>query len=107
MGEAEQAEMIRRSGDAYSKYVVDSGVANQLSRVLVGLYESGERPDNIEDWAEKFLGTDSGVDVLELRGQNEILKKRNIDLKARMTWLEQEVEAMQEARAAALAEADD
>merc|ERR1711924_158657 len=84
---AEQAESIRRSSEAYSNYIVESGVAAQLSRVIVGLYESGERPDNVVDWAEKFLGTASGVEVIELRGQNDLLKKQNSELKQRMVVL--------------------
>merc|ERR1711924_539376 len=104
---AEQAESIRRSSEAYSNYIVESGVAAQLSRVLVGLYESGERPDNVVDWAEKYLGTATGVEVLELKGQNDILKKRNQELTQRTAYLEKEVQTLQEERARALADAED
>merc|ERR1712046_367636 len=105
--EAEQAKIVKESSGAYANYIVESGVANQLSRVLVGLYESGERPDNVVDWAEKFLGTASGVEVIELRGQNDILKKQNSELKQRLVFLENEVSTLTEARAAALAEEED
>jgi len=99
--------MVKESSEAYTNYIIESGVANQLSRVLVGLYESGERPDNVVDWAEKFLGTASGVEVIELRGQNELLKKQNTELKQRMNFLENELTTLMEARAAAMAEEED
>mmetsp|Transcript_14205 Transcript_14205/g.23297 ORF Transcript_14205/g.23297 Transcript_14205/m.23297 type:complete len:129 (-) Transcript_14205:167-553(-) len=101
--EAEQAEMVRQSEEAYVRYIAESGIASQLSRILVGLYESGERPDNVVDWAERFLGTESGVNYVELKGKKQLLLKRNDELKAMLRNIGDEVEVLQAAKLAALA----
>jgi len=48
-----------------------NGIISQLTRVLVGLYEEPERPQNAIDYIKKYLGAPTGVDVEELRSENE------------------------------------
>merc|ERR1712194_257664 len=101
--EAEQAQMVKQSSEAYTNYIVESGVANQLSRILVGLYESGERPDNVVDWAERFIGTESGINYVELKGESELLQKRNRELLMLQRKMGDQVEVLKAAKLAALA----
>lgn len=99
-------EERRRSNEEYTKYIVESGVANELTRIIVGLYESGERPTNAEEWLRKYLSAPAGVDVEELRAENAELKRKQALLEESCMRLSAEV-AEAEERAAALAAAEE
>lgn len=45
---------------AFRKYLEDHGVIRQLTRVLVGLYETSERPLNALDYIKRHLGAPTG-----------------------------------------------
>lgn len=45
---------------AFRKYLEDHGVIRQLTRVLVGLYETPERPLNALDYIKRHLGAPTG-----------------------------------------------
>lgn len=69
--------------EEYRKYLEKSGVIDQLTRVLVGLYEEPERPPNATEWVrswnsfiKKYLGAPSDTDVDHLKTQNEQLTMR-------------------------------
>ncbi len=66
--------------EEFRKYLEKSGVISQLTRVLVGLYEEPDRPEKAIDYVKKHLGAPTGIDVEEIRSENEELKKRNVDL---------------------------
>ncbi len=66
--------------EEFRRYLEKNGVISQLTRVLVGLYEEPERPAQAIDYVKKHLGTPAGIDIDEIRAENEELKKRNADL---------------------------
>merc|ERR1711959_283173 len=80
--------------EEFRKYLEKNGVVSQLTRVLVGLYEEPERPNNAVDYVKKYLGAPTGVDVEELRAENEELKKRNEELQRKVDDLMAQLEQL-------------
>ena len=48
---------------------------DQLTKVLVGLYEEPEKPSNAVDFIKKSLGAPNETDIDHLKAENEELKK--------------------------------
>ena len=46
--------------EEFRKYLEANGVISQLTKVLVGLYEEAERPQNAIDYIKKYLGAPTG-----------------------------------------------
>lgn len=61
--------------EEFRKYLDKSGVVDQLTKVLVGLYEEPEKPSNAVDFIKKCLGAPSDTDIDILRADNDDLKK--------------------------------
>ena len=53
---------------------------DQLTKVLVGLYEEPEKPGNVIDFIKKSLGAPSDTDVEALMAENEELKRNKNEL---------------------------
>ncbi|CAH8501194.1 unnamed protein product [Dicrocoelium dendriticum] len=83
-----------RPGDSkreeFRKYLEKSGVLDTLTRVLVGLYEEPEKPENALEFIRKHMRTDCPdtaeveamrVELAELRKKVEMLEKENTELK--------------------------
>jgi predicted ATP-grasp superfamily ATP-dependent carboligase len=51
-----------------------TGVIDALTKVLVGLYEEPERPNNAIDYIKRYMGAPQNVDVDALKRENESLK---------------------------------
>jgi cell division protein FtsB len=71
-----------------------SGVIDQLTRVLVGLYEEPEKPSNAIDFVKKYLGSPTDIDAETLRVEYEALKERNAELERTVEELRSELEAL-------------
>ena len=69
-----------------------SGVIDQLTKVLVGLYEEPEKPGNVIDFIKKSLGAPSDTDVEQLMAENEELKRQKGDLEKKIDILETELQ---------------
>ena len=78
--------------EEFRKYLESSGVIDQLTRVLVGLYEEPDKPQNAIEFIKKYLGTPTDVDVDKLSIEYEKLKHENQQLKARIEELQHELE---------------
>ena len=73
--------------EAYLKYIQQSPVVDELAKVLAGLYELPQRPENPIEHSARFLGLPADINpermVIELgrlREQNAGLKKRLQDV---------------------------
>jgi hypothetical protein len=55
-------------------------VIDQLTKVLVGLYEEPEKPENVTAYLKKSLGAPSDMDFENLMAQNEELKRQKLEL---------------------------
>lgn len=79
--------------EEFRKYLEKSGVVDQLTKVLVGLYEEPEKPSNSVDFIKKCLGAPSDTDVDTLKADNDDLKKQRSDLQKRIEALHRELES--------------
>ena len=75
------------------KYLEKAGVIDQLTKVLVGLYEEPEKPGNVIEFIKKSLGAPSDTDVDQLMAENEELKRTKADLDSRIQALQAELDA--------------
>ena len=78
--------------EEFRKYLERAGVIDQLTRVLVGLYEEPEKPNNAIDFIKGCLGAPSDTDVDKLKGENDELKDKVRDLERRVEELQHELE---------------
>ena len=79
--------------EEFRKYLEKAGVIDQLTKVLVGLYEEPEKPGNVIEFIKKSLGAPSDSDVDSLMAENEMLKKTQEELNAKIQGLEAELAA--------------
>mmetsp|Transcript_23581 Transcript_23581/g.27068 ORF Transcript_23581/g.27068 Transcript_23581/m.27068 type:complete len:93 (-) Transcript_23581:55-333(-) len=78
--------------EEFRKYLERAGVIDQLTRVLVGLYEEPEKPSNAIDFIKSCLGAPSDTDVEKLKAENDELKDKVRDLERKVEELQQELE---------------
>ncbi len=81
--------------EEFRKYLERAGVIDQLTKVLVGLYEEPEKPGNAIEFIKKYLGAPSDTDVEALKAENDSLKKEQLDLQKRIEQLRIELDAEQ------------
>merc|ERR1712217_81426 len=82
--------------EEFRKYLEKNGIIAQLTKVLVGLYEEPERPPNAIDYIKKYLGAPTGVDVEEMRFENEELKRKNAELEYQVSNLSKELSELKQ-----------
>lgn len=78
--------------EEFRKYLEKAGVIDQLTKVLVGLYEEPEKPGNVIDFIKKSLGAPSDTDVEQLMAENEELKRQKGDLEKKIESVQYELE---------------
>lgn len=77
--------------EEFRKYLERAGVIDQLTKVLVGLYEETEKPGNAVEFIKKCLGAPSDTDVETLKSDYEDLKRQKADLEKQVEQLKQEL----------------
>ncbi|EAR95438.2 C-Myc-binding protein, putative (macronuclear) [Tetrahymena thermophila SB210] len=80
--------------EEFRKYLEKAGVVDQLTRVLVGLYEEPNKPNNAVDYIKKYLGSPTDIDVERLQVEYEKLKDENLRLKKTVEELKKELEQL-------------
>ena len=78
--------------EEFRKYLEKAGVIDQLTRVLVGLYEEPEKPNNAIDFIKGTLGAPSDTDVEKLKAENDELKGKVAELEKKVEELQSELE---------------
>ena len=78
--------------EEFRTYLEKAGVIDQLTKVLVGLYEEPEKPGNPVEFIKKMLGAPSDTDVEELKAINEDLKRETERLNKQIDDLQRELE---------------
>ena len=73
--------------EEFRKYLEKAGVIDQLTKVLVGLYEEPEKPGNVIEFIKKSLGAPSDTDVEQLMAENDELKRQKLELEKRLETL--------------------
>ncbi|KAI8812880.1 hypothetical protein BJ742DRAFT_768004 [Cladochytrium replicatum] len=79
-----ETEAVDQKKEDFRKYLERNGIIDALTKVLVGLYEEPEKPENPVDFIKQFLGGPSDLDVDALRRENEELKRKVQELEARL-----------------------
>lgn len=87
------AQTTEQKKEEYRKYLEKSGVIDQLTKVLVGLYEEPEKPQNAIEFIKKCMGAPSDTDVDQLKADNEDLKRQKAELEKKIEALQRELEA--------------
>ena len=87
------AQTPEQKKEEFRKYLERSGVVDQLTKVLVGLYEEPEKPQNAVDFIKKCLGAPSDTDIDILKADNDDLKKQRADLASRIEAIHAQIEA--------------
>jgi len=84
--------------EEFRKYLEKAGVMDVLTKILVGLYEEPEKPNNAIDFLKQHLGADAPqtadvealkLEVTDLRQQVEKLTEENTELKQKLAAQEQ------------------
>lgn len=78
--------------EEFRKYLEKAGVVDQLTKVLVGLYEEPEKPSNAIEFIKKCLGAPSDTDVDQLKADNEQLRREMHELEKKVEALQRELE---------------
>ena len=79
--------------DEFRKYLERAGVIDQLTKVLVGLYEEPEKPGNAIEFIKQTLGAPSDTDIDSLKATNEELKSQKAELEMKIEQLKKDLEA--------------
>ena len=77
--------------EEFRKYLEKAGVIDQLTKVLVGLYEEQEKPQNVIEFIKKSLGEPTDTDVEQLLAENESLKREKSELQNKINDLERQL----------------
>ncbi|KAJ3411501.1 hypothetical protein HDV05_002109 [Chytridiales sp. JEL 0842] len=80
-------QAVDQKKEDFRKYLEKNGIIDALTKVLVGLYEEPEKPENPVDFIKQFLGGPSDVDVEALKNENEELKRRVEELQTKIDEL--------------------
>lgn len=78
--------------EEFRKYLERANVIDQLTKVLVGLYEEPEKPNNAIEFIKKSLGAPSDTDVEQLQAENQELKRQKQDLEQKIESLQNELD---------------
>lgn len=90
--EAEVGDFLGDSADPkvqkFRKHLEDTGLMETLTKMLMELYESNFKPENSWDFCRDFFSKIDGIDINDVKAENE-------QLQARIQELSQQIEAMQ------------
>ena len=70
-------QTIEMKKEAFKGFLVEAGLVEQLTRVLVSLYEEPEKPVNAIEYLKKNIGAPSNIDGEKLRLEHEKLVEEN------------------------------
>ena len=87
------AQTTEQKKEEFRKFLEKTGVIDQLTKVLVGLYEEPEKPQNAVEFIKRSLGAPQESDVDQLKADNEELKRTVAELQKRNEALQRELEA--------------
>lgn len=76
----------------YKKHLEAKGLMDLLTKLLAGLYESSDKPDDAEAYIRQFFSTLEGVDINVITQENKALAEKLAELNAKADELEKELE---------------
>ena len=82
--------------EEFRKYLERTGVIDQLTKVLVGLYEEPDKPVHAIEFIKRTLGAPSNTDVEQLKAENEDLRRQKQELEKKIEQLQSDLQAERE-----------
>ena len=90
----ENNKTIEAKKDEYRAYIEKTGVVDQLTKVLVSLYEESEKPVNPLDFIKRNMSAPEEIDQDNLKNEYLRLKEENEKLKNKVTELQKQIESL-------------
>ena len=91
---ATQAKTIEAKKDEFRAYLEKTGVVDQLTKVLVSLYEETDKPTNPIDFIKRNMSAPEEIDQDNLKNGYLKLKEENEKLRQRVTELQKQIESL-------------
>ena len=91
---ATQAKTIEAKKDEFRAYLEKTGVVDQLTKVLVSLYEETDKPTNPIEFIKRNMSAPEEIDQHNLKNEYLKLKEENEKLRQRVTELQKQIEAL-------------
>jgi hypothetical protein len=91
---ATQAKTIEAKKDEFRAYLEKTGVVDQLTKVLVSLYEETDKPTNPIDFIKRNMSAPEEIDQDNLKNEYLKLKEENEKLRVRVTELQKQIESL-------------
>jgi len=97
MSQNDKVEMMKDipRKEEFQKYLEKAGVIDQLTKLLVSLYENPDRPENALDYIKQFLGANHGQSAKE-----ENLQQRVAELETELKQKDEEIASLKQQLAA-------
>ena len=89
---ATQAKTIEAKKDEFRAYLEKTGVVDQLTKVLVSLYEETDKPTNPLEFIKRNMSAPEEIDQDNLKNEYLKLKDENDKLRQRVTDLQKQIE---------------
>ncbi len=91
---ATQAKTIEAKKDEFRAYLEKTGVVDQLTKVLVSLYEETDKPTNPIEFIKRNMSAPEEIDQDNLKNEYLKLKEENEKLRQRVTDLQKQIESL-------------
>ena len=91
---ATQAKTIEAKKDEFRAYLEKTGVVDQLTKVLVSLYEETDKPTNPIEFIKRNMSAPEEIDQDNLKNEYLKLKEENEKLRVRVTELQKQIESL-------------
>ena len=89
-----QAKTIEAKKDEFRAYLEKTGVVDQLTKVLVSLYEETDKPNDPLAFIRKNMSAPDELDTDNLKNEYLKLKEENEQLKNKVVSLQKEIESL-------------
>ena len=91
---ATQAKTKEEKKDEFRAYLEKTGVVDQLTKVLVSLYEETDKPTNPLEFIKRNMSAPEEIDQDNLKNEYLKLKEENEKLRQRVTDLQKQIESL-------------
>ena len=90
---ASQAKTNESKKDEFRDYLERTGVIDQLTKILVYLYEENDRPSNPLEFIKRNLSDPEEIEQDNLKSENKSYKEENEKLKKQLAELTKQLKS--------------
>ena len=91
---SEENDYLTSKKDEFRAYLEKTGVVDQLTKVLVSLYEENDKPNNPLEFIKRNMSAPEEIDQDNLKSEYLRLKDENEKLKQKITELQKQLESL-------------